>query len=723
MALTPAASPAAPSTGAGSTAAGGPASGPPSGAYSPANLQAAYGLSSAAARTPRGPEVVAVVDAYNDPRAGADLSEYRSRFHLPSCTVSTGCLKIVNQRGQRGPLPAADPSGAWELEESLDLEMVSAACPRCHILLVEADSNSISALATAERIATLAANAVSNSWGSGAEFTGQTVFDPEFDRPGVAITAAAGDFGYGTQYPAASPFVTAVGGSTGAAAGLPGSAAQSVWPGTGSGCSVLEPRPSWQRAPGGCLNRTENDVAAYADPSPGVAVYDSVRYQGQAPGWTRLGGTSVGAPIIAAAYALADVAAGGPGRALIAGTYPAAYLYRHGGFTDVTSGANGSCEPGRRYLCRAAAGYDGPTGLGIPAGTAAFSGPAAGAVTVVNPGTRVLSADSPSRLPVRFTSTAGGGRARVTGTGLPAGLRHYAAGAFSGLAPRRAGSYRVTVTVAVAGAGTGSAAFTVVVLPRLADAHPGAGTVRLGSTGECLVPPGSRNRGRVLVAGCVGQRARGWEFVSGPSPWSGGTLRRGGQCLTAAAGSQPLITLRRCRAGAGQLWQYRSQGRLYNAHTGRCLAAAAARPRSGSAAVAAACGRAAQSWQLPPAPILAAVGGLCLTAPRASVGTQVEVARCTSGGTQRWVAGLSRALMIGGRCASVSGASRTDGAAVVVSRCNGSAAQQWLRGPNGELLNANSSRCLADTGNSAVPGAKVTQQDCYSQSGEAWLIS
>jgi subtilase family serine protease len=239
--------------------------GPPSGAYSPAALREAYGLWAAAAQTPPSTETVALVDAYSDPSAAADLAVYRGHYGLQACTTASGCLRIVNQTGG-STLPRTDPSGSWAAEESLDLDMVSAICPQCSILLVEAKSDEISDLATAEQYATSHANAVSNSWGSGAEFTGERSFDADFYRPGVAITAAAGDSGYGTQYPAASPFVTAVGGTflRGASATSPGT--QTAWAGTGAGCSVIEPRPSWQTAPAGCLNRTETDVSAEADP-------------------------------------------------------------------------------------------------------------------------------------------------------------------------------------------------------------------------------------------------------------------------------------------------------------------------------------------------------------------------------------------------------------------------------------------------------------------------
>ena len=255
------------------------ASAPGGPAYDPAQLQNAYGLTSAATEPAAG-ETVAVVDAYNDPQASANLDAYRSAYGLPKCDQSNKCLTIMNQYGGTTDLPKADKSGGWSLEVSLDLDMVSAACPLCSIDLIEANSSSIASLATAERIAIrTGAKAVSNSWGSGAEFTGETRYDTDFYAPGVAITAAGGDNGYGTQYPAVSPYVTAVGGTT--LTGSAGSWTQSAWSGSGSGCSELEPKPSWQTtdatSPGGCLNRTDNDVSAEANPNPGVWVYDTVK--------------------------------------------------------------------------------------------------------------------------------------------------------------------------------------------------------------------------------------------------------------------------------------------------------------------------------------------------------------------------------------------------------------------------------------------------------------
>jgi Putative Ig domain/Ricin-type beta-trefoil lectin domain/Subtilase family len=573
-------------------------SGPPSGAYSPAVLREAYGLSTAAAQTPPAAETVAVVDAYADSSAAADLAVYRSHYGLRACTTASGCLRIVGQAGGGAP-HAQDPSGAWEAEQSLDLDMVSAICPECSILLVEANSDDISNLATAEQYATSHANAVSNSWGSGAEFTGERAYDPDFYRPGVAITAAAGDSGYGTQYPAASPFVTAVGGTSlrGATAASPGT--QTAWSGTGAGCSALEPRPSWQTAPAGCENRTETDVSADADPFPGVAVYDS--FSG---GWITLGGTSVAAPIIASTYALADITASiADHRAhagLVPGTFPAAYPYSRGGLADVVSGADGRCTP--RYLCTAGPGYDGPTGLGTPAGTAGFTGQAASTATVLDPGTQVVMTGAPMRLPIRSLVSGSGGQRSGTAeaggaleetvtfsaAGLPAGLTiDPRTGVISGHAPAAAGVRAVTVTLAGPGVTSGSATFRIVVLPVMSRSRPGAGPVRLGLGGKCLTDSrrGARSGARVVLGACARRRSQDWAYLPGSSPWSAGEVRIGGRCLSVLPGAAARVTLRACGGAAGQRWEYRARDHLWRPALAapetapRCACRAAARSR------------------------------------------------------------------------------------------------------------------------------------------------
>ncbi|HTU29102.1 MAG TPA: S53 family peptidase [Solirubrobacteraceae bacterium] len=330
--------------------------------YGPSDLQSAYNLASAAAGD-GGNATVAVVDAYNDPDAASDLATYRAAWGLPAC--GTGCFQVLNQNGQAGPLPANSGSSGWATEESLDVDMVSAICPNCKIILVEANSTQLTDLGTAVDAAINAgAQYVSNSYG-GSEESDEGSWDASYyNHPGDVITASAGDDNYGVEYPAASPDVVSVGGTTLTQTTSGRGWTETVWShsghGTGSGCSAYEPKPSWQTDTG-CADRTVADVSADADPDTGVAVYDTYD-QG---GWLEVGGTSASSPMIASIYALA----GGVGT----GVEAASTLYAHPqDLYDVTSGSNGSCSPA--YLCTGETGYDGPTGLGTPDGLGAFSG-------------------------------------------------------------------------------------------------------------------------------------------------------------------------------------------------------------------------------------------------------------------------------------------------------------------------------------------------------------
>ncbi|KMS84958.1 S53 family peptidase [Streptomyces sp. NRRL WC-3725] len=334
--------------------------------YGPSDLQDAYGLTSAAASNGSG-ETIAIVDAYDDPHAEADLAQYRSTYGLPSCTTANGCFKKVGQTGSTTSLPTAD--SGWAEEESLDLDMASAVCPNCHILLVEAKSATMTNLGTAVNEAVkLGAKYVSNSYG-GSESSADSTYDSSyFNHPGVALTVSAGDEGYGAEYPAASKYVTAVGGTALKTSSTTRGWTETVWntsstEGTGSGCSAYDAKPTWQTDTG-CARRTISDVSAVADPATGVSVYDSY---GVTAGWYTFGGTSASAPIIAGVYALAGTPS--------SGSYPAEFPYAAAGtpaLNDVTSGSNGTCSTG--YLCTARSGYDGPTGLGTPEGTDAFTG-------------------------------------------------------------------------------------------------------------------------------------------------------------------------------------------------------------------------------------------------------------------------------------------------------------------------------------------------------------
>jgi subtilase family serine protease len=325
----------------------------PSG-FGPAELRSAYNLPSSTAGTG---QTIAIVDAFDDPNAESDLAVYRSQFGLSACTTANGCFKKVDQSGgtkyPRGNL-------GWAEEISLDLDMASAICPNCHILLVEANSNSFANLATAvDEAASLGANVISNSYGGG-EYSGEVTDQSHYNHPGIAITVSSGDAGYGVQFPAASQYVTAVGGTSLTTSSNRRGWSETVWSGAGSGCSAFMPKPSWQTDPL-CSRRTVADVSADADPNTGVAVYDTYRLH--PGGWLVFGGTSVAAPIIGSVYALA-----GNATTLTYGS--SSYSAHASSLFDVISGSNGSC--GGTYLCTGVAGYDGPTGNGTPNGTGGF---------------------------------------------------------------------------------------------------------------------------------------------------------------------------------------------------------------------------------------------------------------------------------------------------------------------------------------------------------------
>ena len=321
--------------------------------YGPADLQSAYNLPSS---TNGKGQTVGIVDAYDDPNAESDLQVYRSNFGLPACTSKNKCFTKVGQTGSKRKLPRPDPG--WAGEISLDLDMVSAVCPKCRIILVEASTNRLESLGKAvDRAILMGANVVSNSYGGGGGGGGNV----HFDHPGSVITASSGDGGYRSSSPCDYTTVVCIGGTSLRKGGGSRGWSETAWGGAGSGCAHLVAKPAWQTDTG-CKKRSEADVSAVADPSTGVATYDTYPYGG----WGVTGGTSASSPIIAAVYALAGNAA--------SQNY-AANIWANGGtpgLNDVTSGRNGNCPPKFAYICDAGPGYDGPTGWGTPNGIAAF---------------------------------------------------------------------------------------------------------------------------------------------------------------------------------------------------------------------------------------------------------------------------------------------------------------------------------------------------------------
>jgi N-acetylneuraminic acid mutarotase len=331
--------------------------------YGPTDIQSAYDLPASSASP-----TVAVVDAFDDPNAESDLGVYRAQYGLPACTTANGCFTKVAQDGGTDFPPPPPAGDDWPSEISLDLDAVSAACPACHILFVEADTDADgTSLPTAVDTArTMGAKFISMSWG-GQEDGSENSSDAQFfDHPGIVYAASSGDDGFdaGPIYPSTSQYVVSVGGtSLDRTAGTGRGWSESVWGGAGSGCAMSVTKPAWQSGISACATRAATDISAVADPNTGLAIYNSYSDSG----WDVYGGTSLAAPLVASMYALA----GTP----VPGTHPGSYPYqdpsRANDINDVTSGSNGACSPSE--LCQAGPGWDGPSGLGTPHGVGALT--------------------------------------------------------------------------------------------------------------------------------------------------------------------------------------------------------------------------------------------------------------------------------------------------------------------------------------------------------------
>jgi subtilase family serine protease len=328
---------------------------PPTGAKTPAELRGAYKLTGSAS----GGRTVAIVDAYGYPNLERDLATYRSQFGLPACTTANLCLRVIDQNGGTS-YPRTNVG--WDGEQALDVDAVSAICPDCKILVVQAKSASFANLGAAVNMAATQPGVVAISNSYGGSDAPDTTYGHYYNHPGIAVTASTGDNGYqGGSHPASSSFVTAVGGTTLMTDSNIRGWSETVWDGAGSGCSTYNTALAAATSFGtGCAKRAMADVAAAADPSNGgMAVYYPTSTRSST--WAQVGGTSESSPIIASVYALSGNTAG----------YANAIPYGHAGsLFDVTSGSNGSCSP--TQWCTARTGWDGPTGLGTPNGTGAF---------------------------------------------------------------------------------------------------------------------------------------------------------------------------------------------------------------------------------------------------------------------------------------------------------------------------------------------------------------
>lgn len=607
--------------------------------YSPANLQQAYRFQAA---TSGSGQTVAVVTAYNDPDAASDLAAYRGQYGLASCTVADKCFRQVSQTGSTTSLPGT--AANWNVPVSESLDMISAICPNCHILLVEASSSAITDMGTAENEAvTLGARFIDNDWFT-TETSAETGYDTSyFNHPGVAITAPAGDGGYGTSYPAASPDVIAVGGTTlTASASTPRGYTETAWSGTGSGCSAYEPKPSWQTDTG-CAGRSMNDLAADADPNTPVAYYDTLTEGG----WGEGSGTDVAAAIIAAAYALA----GTPGT----GGNPASYPYLHpggsyttpgdaypyvSGLNNIAGGSDGTCS--ETYLCTAGAGYNGPTGLGTPTTALALTA-SGGQAGVTYSGMTGMCLDDE-----RGTTTTGTHIQIYTCNG----------GTTQDWTVEPDGTVRFDSAYCMADSGTATTGgFHLIDLEPCNSGNPAMLWIPRAdrslynpATGWCLADPGAStaNSTQLIDGTCNGSASQQWTVpytrpaVSGSivskitavtmcmsdtnsskangnkiqiwdcngdsaqTSWTvaaNGTIQIYGSCIAAqnnGTANGTLIVLWSCEGNPNSVWIERSDGSFMNTRSGTCLTDPSNNTTNGTQLVLWTCnGSAAEGWTIP----------------------------------------------------------------------------------------------------------------------------
>ena len=445
--------------------------------YSPGQLATAYGVAALGCGSTCGAgQTIAIVDAYDAPTIDADLAAFDAQFGLPC----DNCLQKLLPQGQ----PKADAS--WALEATLDVEWAHAIAPGARIILVEAATASLTNLFSAVDAAVASgASVVSMSWGSTGEFLGETLYDSHFAAKGVTFVASSGDSGPGVIYPAASPNVTAVGGTNlplDAAGSLTGP--ETTWSGSGGGVSAYEAAPAFQSSLG-LTGRAVPDVAYDADPSTGVAVYDATAYSGQT-GWFVVGGTSAGAPQWAALAAIANSRRAAP----LGSMNAALYGLPDAAFRDIVSPAP------------AAPGFDTATGRGSPradvlvpllaptlTGTLTFtSGPqtiAAGADS--DPIAVQISSAPTTDVVLTFSTSSSSGGFSTSPSGSHTSSLSVTVAAGASAAPAvyyrdtKAGS--PTVTVAASGYVGASQTVRVTAGPLATmSVSPGTSTVALGAT-------------------------------------------------------------------------------------------------------------------------------------------------------------------------------------------------------------------------------------------------
>lgn len=347
--------------------------GPPSSAYTPSQIRHAYGFDQVANQGVG--QVIGIVDAFDDPNIEADLGVFDRQFGLPACTSNNGCFRKVYGGGRK---PATNAN--WGVEIALDVEWAHAIAPQAKIVLVEATTNSLADLLSAvDAAVNNGASVVSMSWTAG-EFSGETRLDNHFVTTGVTFLAASGDTGTGVVYPAASPYVIGVGGTSLHVDGNGNYLTETAWSGSGGGLSTIEHLPLYQALFGMSYDprgmRGAPDVSYNANPGTGYSVYDSFGFGGGS-GWFQVGGTSAGTPQWAALITIANSMRAAARKSQLSSTNSSLYALAKSSlssdFYPVTQGTNGSCG----VWCVATPGYDYVTGLGTPRASAIISALAA----------------------------------------------------------------------------------------------------------------------------------------------------------------------------------------------------------------------------------------------------------------------------------------------------------------------------------------------------------
>ena len=415
-------------------------------------------------------QTVAIVDAYGYAALESDLAAYRAQFGLPPCTEASGCLTVLNEAGATSPLPPDDDG--WIGETSLDVQMVSAACPKCKIVVIQTGAPGFHGLDFGQKVAAkLDISAISDSWG-GDENGTEPQEEGDFNNPGVGTFVSTGDNGYTgatPSYPATSNFVIAVGGTTILASpGDPRGFREAAWGGAGSSCSTSIPKPAYQPAYAVCGMRANSDISAVADPNTGVAVFVK-----QFGGWTIVGGTSAAAPITAGLMT-------GAGH----GDATPEFVYKHPeAFNDISTGMNGSCGTN---LCNAGTAWDGPTGLGTPDQVKLA---AIGNVVGAGPDITVTYPEDGATVGVGFTidvtSDAPDAQyAVLTIDGQRVGARRFPATEFSAPFDLADGSHTVQVTAFDLDHNSKSTMLTITQATATSDGGGGGGGCAAGGSGS-----------------------------------------------------------------------------------------------------------------------------------------------------------------------------------------------------------------------------------------------